>query len=275
MSVNNPHVDRLTRKWLLHEHENKPHSALTPDLIAVTHHHRLQNLCGLVYDVAQLLGLPEEQCVALGSWADLFYCSTQAIDDIQDGDGDEYMRDRDGTPWPLWRRVNTAMGLLSLSSLRLLETWNDDPAVLWPISNRTTRTTYEMVCAQHAELQARSTGYAPPWDIIAYKQHARWTAGSELALFLGAIGTAAGGELTAILREAGYTVGVLLQIRVDSATSDERVTVLPVEAVEDLRRRQTELFFQDAKAIPLELVAELVGVAGIEADNGNHDDHDD
>jgi hypothetical protein len=156
-----------------------------------------------------------------------------------------------------------------------------------------------MVVAQHAELMARDNGYAgaegqteerpdveaapgarlveafrrkepgyaPQWDAETYEQHAMWTAGSELALFLGAVGSAAGGEATEALRAAGYAAGVLLQIRVDIATDDERVTVLPVEAVDDLRRRLTELFFQHAEALPEKLVAMLVGVAGIEDDN--------
>jgi hypothetical protein len=255
MTFNNPHVDLLTRRWLRSAHAEL--GAMLDDLETVLKHHRRQNLAGLVYDAAMLLELPDEHCEALASFAELFYCCTQAIDDLQDGDGDEYM------PWDLWRQVNAAMGLLSLSSLRLLEVWRDDLLVFGSISCDTTRTTYEMVCAQHAELQARATGYAPPWDIDAYEQHARWTAGSELALFLGAIGTAAGGKLTSALRDIGYTVGVLLQIRVDSATSDERITVLPVEAVDDLRRRQTELFFNHAQALRLELVAKLAGVAGL------------
>jgi len=285
MTLNSPYVSRLTRQWLLREHGHRFGKAMAEDLIAVVYHHRVQNLCGPVYDAAHVFELPEEQCVALGSWADLFYCCVGALDDIQDGDADDYM------PWPVWRQVAAAMGLLSLSEQRLLEICREDRDMMFSVSCQTTKTHYEMVAAQYAECMARKNGYAgveekrtveapgarivevlrskepgyaPPWGPEIYEQHALWTAGAELALFLGGVGAAAGGELTATLRAIGYACGVLLQIRVDSATDDERVTVLPGEDVDRLRQRHTELFFQHAEALPEKLVAMLLGVAGIE-----------
>lgn len=261
MTANSPYVSRLTRQWLLHEHGHRLGKAMAEDLVAVVYHHRIHNLCGLVYDAAHVLKLPEEQCIALGSWADLFYCCIGAIDDIQDGDADDYM------PWPRWRQVNAAMALLSHSELRLLEVWRNEIRVFWAISCDTTRTTSQMVRAQYTELQAKANGYGLPWDIDAYERNARMTAGAELALFLGAVGAVAGYGLRHTLRQIGYTVGVLLQIRIDLKTYDERVTVLPGEDVDDLRRQHTELFFQHAEALPDKLVAMLLGVAGIGDDN--------
>ncbi len=265
MTFNAAHVDRLTRRWLRSERAGFGEPMLA-DLETVLVRHRRNNLCGLVYDAAMLLALPGDVCEAVGSAADLLYCAFGMVDDIQDGDVDDYL------PGHAGQQINVALALRELGVLRMLDVVPSG-FVLDLVVRRVSETALQMTLSQREELAAKAAGYQPPWSIAAYERVARGAAGAEVALFLflagvmaDALGAAGVREelLGETLHRVGYHCGVALQIAVDSATRDERVTVLPAVAVERLRYRQAELFIQDAAALPSELVALLTRIAGAE-----------
>jgi hypothetical protein len=250
---------------MLREHRQLGEGMLT-DLVAVANHHRTQNLCGLVYDVGMLLELPRELAEAIAVAADLLYCAFGMVDDIQDGDADDYLV----APWP--QQLNVALPLRELAVLHLLDVIPAGPMQELAM-RRVSTTVLEMALSQREELAAKAQGYRPPWDIDAYERVARGAAGAEVALLLFLVGVAvdvvgaAGvrGEVMAeTLHRIGYPCGVALQIHVDSASRDERVTALPGDAVDELRRRQAELFAQDAPELPPHLVALLARIIGVE-----------
>jgi hypothetical protein len=265
MSFNGPHVNRLTRQWLRRNHLEALGEGMLGDMHKVLHHHRARSLCGLVYDAAQVFGVPVDAAVAVASASELLYCAFGLVDDIQDGDA-YYLN---ATPA---QQLNVALALRELGVIRAVEVIPAGP-MLVATGDRMSRTVLEMTLSQREELAAKAQGYQPPWDIAAYERVARGAAGAEVALFLFLVGvvvdlTGAAGVRDDLMSETlariGYLCGVALQIAVDSATDDERVTVLPGPAVDGLRRRQEELFRKEADAIPPELVALLAGVARFE-----------
>jgi hypothetical protein len=268
MSVNSPHVNRLTRQWLRRERLEQLGEAMVADLVAVTHFHRRRSLCGLAYDAAALFGVDEEACADVGVVADLLYSAFGMVDDIQDGDVDDYL------PGTVGQQLNVALALRELAVLRLVESIPPGP-MLELAMRLISETALQMTLSQREELAAKAQGYRPPWDVAAYERVARGAAGAEVALLLSLVGIAvdlvgAAGVRDELMAETlgrvGHTVGVSLQIHVDCETSDERITVLPGEAVEKLRQRQAQLFIQDAPALPPRLVALLSRIVGLEGE---------
>lgn len=274
ININSIHVDRITRQWLRQWHLEAYGEDFVADIETVLTHHRERNLSGLVYDAALILGLPQTRPTVIASACEMIYCAVGMIDDIQDGDVDDYL------PGDVGQQINVALTLRELGARRLSEAYTNGANLL---AIQISQATLQMTASQREELTAKAAGYASPWDVAAYERVARRAAGAELALFLFAVGLAADADgaggvrrvpLSHTLRDLGYTLGVLLQIRVDCATGDERIAVLPTEAVDDLRQRYAGIFENDARGLPEKLVALLAGVAGIGDENVKGTNHD-
>jgi hypothetical protein len=264
--MNSPYVNRLTRQWLRQECIEKLGESMVSDLVAVTHWHRRQSLGGLAYDAAALFGVENRACVTVGIVSDLLFNAFGMMDDIQDGDADDYLSAHPG------QQLNVALALRELAELLLVDSVPAGPMLELAV-RRVSETALQMTLSQREELAAKAKGYGAPWDIDAYERVAVGAAGAEVALILSLVGVyvdlcgAAGvrGELMAnTLHRVGYPCGVALQIRVDSESNDGRITVLPGKAVEDLRRRQVWFFITEASALPPELVVHLARIVGSE-----------
>lgn len=193
-----------------------------------------KSVCGWVFLLATALGADTSRAIEAASFAELFYCSVDVIDDVQDGDASEYLRDLSE---PL--RVNVCMHLVALSVMRGIALEHEGSDLV--------RNAYgllsSMICGQRMDL------VRDEWSADAYACMSTRVAGCQLEVYFRAAACAANADITPFVSVA-KPLGLLLQIAVDSLSRDPRLMHLPTDDLRPHRERAVRDVTDAMNAIP-------------------------
>ena len=175
-----------------------------------------------VLHLAEALGATRETALEVGSLAQLVCTATHVVDDIQDGDCDQYLGDV-----PSSIQVNVGMQLVALVGLaaaRLERMIGPSGARL---AERAMSDYLKFSCGQRLELAREE------WSPRAYEQMTAQMA-HEAHILVRAAAAASGTDPEPML-PLMRPLAVLMQMRCDEASRDPRFTALPAEAMAELR----------------------------------------
>jgi hypothetical protein len=225
LNANNPAVHLETRRFLyrLIDEESaldEPCAALLTKALE-----RVKDVSpsGWVFLLADALGARREDAIEAASFAEMYYAMCSFTDDVQDGDAQGYMGDADDGIL-----VNTLAQLICVTVVR-------GGRLAARFGNR--RTVHElsqaflagavMLRGQRMELLREG------WSVESYRKVAVLSAGRQLDVYFRLAALAAGVSPEPFFGLSD-PLGILVQMKHDRETSDERLIGLPAADVQAL-----------------------------------------
>ncbi len=214
--------------------------------------------------LADALGAPRERAMEAASFVELYYTMCSFTDDVQDGDAPVYMPDIDAA-----MHVNIMMQLLCVTVARgcHLARASGDENGLWEMENAFL-TGAAMLRGQRYEMTREE------WSVDRYRLVAELSAGRQFELYL-RMSAIASGVAPELLAPPGVPLGVLVQLKHDMASGDDRLDGLPSEDIGHMYRSALADLEAASSRVPeaaRRIIGKMIEVArvdSLEADPGS------